>query len=256
MRSFRPVLAVLLAAGLTATGCTSSGGGTPATSPAPAASGSGGADPATALAARIGAGLHSITSARLRLDGGVFLGTTQGSFAFHDGTATASDLTLDQGGASTRVITVGATSYAHLPTGQGDPGKPWARVTADSKSSFVRQVASTLSLTRAASSLSAVAALVGTATAVQDRGTTPAGHEYSLTIDPSKASGTSLGGMLQLAGTSSVPVTVDLDTAGRPVRIQVRLELGSQPFTVAVDISNYNAPVHITAPPASQVSSP
>jgi hypothetical protein len=198
--------------------------------------------------------LRKITSAHLQLDGGVLLGTTEGDFSFADGSATASDIMVNQGGQHTRVVTVGTTSYAMLPAGQNTTGKPWAKVSANSKNEFVRGVAGTLGLVKAASSLTAVAGLVSTATSVQDKGSSGPGHEYALVIDPAKTSGTDLGALLSMAGPDPLPVTLFLDGAGRPVRVQVTLKLGSQPFDVTVDVSKYNAPVHITAPPASQVS--
>jgi hypothetical protein len=73
-------------------------------------------------------------------------------------------------------------------------------------------------------------------------------------LDPAKTSGTSLGALLGMAGPDPIPVTLVLDPSGRPVQVQVQVKLGSQPFNVTVDVTKYNAPVHITAPPAGQVA--
>jgi hypothetical protein len=248
-RSAAAAFAVLAACALA--GCSSSGGGHAASSAPPSSASSA---QATALAARIRHGLDGLTSAHLNVDGGFLLGTTQGQFAYRNGTATASDLTLDQGSGTTRVITVASGSYAQLPAGKNTSGKPWVKVSSSSKNSFVRNLASTLGLAQAASSLPAVADLVATATSVQDKGVQTTGHEYLITIDPAHSTGTTLGTLLATAGQQTIPVDLFLDSKGRPVHVQVAVKLGSQPFTITVDVSKFNAPAHISAPPADQVS--
>jgi hypothetical protein len=255
VRSVRVIAAASLGAVLVLAGCTSSGGSQPSSAPATSAAGSAPAGQAARLASTMQSALSKITSAHLQMDGGVLLGTTEGDFSFANGSATASDIMVDQGGQHTRVVTVGSTSYAMLPAGQNTTGKPWAKVTANSKNEFVRAVAGTLGLVKAASSLTQVAGLVSTATSVQDKGSSGAGHEYSVVLDPAKTSGSDLGALLGMAGPDPIPVTLVLDSSGRPVQVKVQVKLGSQPFTVTVNVSKYNAPVHITAPPPNQVSS-
>jgi hypothetical protein len=97
--------------------------------------------------------------------------------------------------------------------------------------------------------LPAVADLAGSASSVRDKGS---GH-YALVIDPSRSSGTTLGTLLADIGQKTVPVDVFLDAKGRPVKVRIGVVLGSQSLIVRVDISKFNAPVHIGAPPADQV---
>jgi hypothetical protein len=221
-------------------GCSSSGG-----SHHPSASASSTLS-AAAVADKIRGGLAGLTSAHIDVDAGALGGTSSGDFTFADGVATASRITLGSGSDKTEVITVGNTSYAKLPAGRNTSGKAWVKVSQDSSNEFVRGLAGTLSVTRAAASLPAIADLAATATSVKADGNT-----YTLLIDPSKSSGTTLGTLLGATGQSTVPVQVTLDDKGRPVRIRVDLKLGN----VDITISDFDAPVHIGAPPADQVAS-
>jgi hypothetical protein len=221
-------------------GCSSSGG-----SHAPSPSSPAATVTATSVADKIRTGLTGLTSAHIDVDAGVLGGTSSGDFAYSDGTATASRMSLGSGANKTEVITIGPTSYAKLPAGRNTSGKPWVKVSQDSSNEFVRGLAA-LSVSKAAASLPAIADLAATATSVKADGNT-----YTLLIDPSKSSGSTLGARLGATGQATVPVQVTLDDKGRPVRIHVNLKLGS----VDITISDFDAPVHISAPPADQVAS-
>lgn len=207
--------------------------------------------PAQALAATIAKGLAGLTSAHLVVDAGSLGGKSAGNFAYRDGIATASDVVLDNGADTTRIITIGNTSYAQLPKARNTTGKPWVIVSATSKNEFVRALASSVTLSKAAGSLPAVADLAGTASSVVDKGS---GH-YALVIDPTHSSGTTLGVLLADIGQKTVPVDVYLDSAGRPVKVRITVVLGKQTMLFRVDASRFNAPLHISAPAANQVSS-
>ncbi len=153
-----------------------------------------------------------------------------------------------------RSITVGDTTYAKLPAGRNTSGKPWVIVSNDSSNEFVRALSSQVSLTKAATSLPAIADAVGTATSVTDKGTTPQGHDYALQLDPSKITDANLGGALRDLGENPVPVTVVLDKSSRPTQIKIAVKLGATSFPIVIDVSKYNAPLTITAPPADQVA--
>lgn len=260
------VLAPAAALVVALAGCSSSDGSPSASTAAPAptssAASSGAAhatkDPrAVALAARMDKGMRGLTSAHLAVDAGTLGGRTAGDVTYHDGTATASDLVLDTGAERTRLLTVGTTTYAMLPSGRNTSGKPWVKVSATSTNEFVRALASSLDVTRAAASLPAVAEIVSTASSIREVGTAPkaaAAHHYSLVVDPSRSAGTTLGGLLAAIGQSNVPVELFLDGAYRPVRIAVSVKIGSQAFDFTVVASAFDAPVTIAAPPAGQVA--
>jgi hypothetical protein len=251
----RPRFAAVLLVPALLAACSSSGGGsasTPPSSGAPQTSGSAAASSpaAAALAAKMRKGLTGLTSAHVVVNAGALGGTSIGDITYANGTATASDITLESGADKTRIITVGSNSYANLPKGRNTTGKPWVKVSATSKNEFVRALASSLSLNKAAASLPAVAGLASTASSVQAKGT----GRYALVIDPAKSSGTTLGTLLGDIGQKAIPVTLVLDSAGRPVKVLIAVKIGSQSFTFGVTVSKFNAPVHISAPPADQIS--
>lgn len=247
-------LAALLGVVLVAAGCSSSsspspGSGSAHTSAAPSSSG-----PTVAvapLARKVVAALQTITSAHLSIHGGVLLGSVTGNAQFSHGNATASDLTVTQGGSTTRVVTVGATSYAKIGSGS----KPWTKLgSASGKPSA--GLAETLSLVRTLGSLNNLAELVSLSSAATDEGATAAGHEYAIELDPAKAKGTAFASIMQLAGDTPIPVILDLDSKNRPTHVQVTFRIGGQSFAVTADITGYNVPVQIAAPPASEVNNP
>jgi hypothetical protein len=237
-------------------GCTSSGGSAPSTpagaSPSPSSAA------AAQLADKVQHGVAGLTSAHLQVLAGALGGNIAGDVNFADGHTTASDMTLDQGGGPVEVITVNGTSYAKLPTSQNTSGKPWVQVKTDSSNEFVRALAGTLTLTTAATSLGALTGLLGTAvTSVKHIGPEPlagvqADH-YLVTVDPKKATG-ELASVLSVAGTKPLPVDLWIDSQGRPLQIKIAVPFGRSSLPLLVKVSKLNAPVHISAPPASQVS--
>jgi hypothetical protein len=123
----------------------------------------------------------------------------------------------------------------------------------------VRAVAGTLSLIDAATSLNDLTKLLGTAAgSVADKGADQVDgvsvEHYTLTLDPTKATG-AFGAALSVAGTKLLPVDLWIDAAGRPVQVKIAIPFGGTSVPLVVKVSKFNAPVHITAPPASQVDS-
>lgn len=202
------------------------------------------------LAKKVVAALQTITSAHLSINGGVLLGSVTGSAQFAHGNATASDLSVTQGGSTTRVVTVGTTSYAK--TGSGN--KPWTQLGGGGKTPA--GLTETLGLVQTLGSLNNLAELVSLSSAATDRGATAGGHEYAITLDPAKAKGTAFASIMQLAGDTPIPVVLDLDSKNRPTHVQVTFRIGGQSFGVTADITGYNVPVQIAAPPANEVSNP
>ncbi len=242
--------ALIAATALLVAGCTSSGGG--GTSSAPPTS-SGTSKLAATVANAMRKGLAAVTSAHLVIDAGSFGGKSVGDVKYSNGQATASQLTINAGGAA-QIVTVGDTTYAKLPAGRNTTGKPWVVVSNDSNNEFVRALSSQVSLVKAATSLPAIADAVGTATSISDKGAASKGHGYALQLDPAKITDADLGSALRDLGENPVPVTLVLDKSGRPTQIKILVKLGSTSFPIVIDVSNFNAPLMITAPPADQVA--
>jgi hypothetical protein len=252
----RRSLVVVLAAGVLLAGCTSSGGSAPSTPATESTSASSAA--AAQLAGKVQQGVAGLRSAHLQVLAGALGGNIAGDVTFAKGETTASDVTIDQGNGPVEVITVKGTSYAKLPSSHNTSGKPWVQVKSDSSNEFVRALSGTLSLTGAATSLGALTGLLETAvTSVKDTGqenvTGVDAEHYGLMIDPKKATG-ELASVLSVAGSKPLPVDLWIDAQGRPVQIRIAVPFGQQSLPLLVKVSKFNAPVHISAPPASQVS--
>lgn len=242
---------VAVVGALSVAACSSSGGkAASSTPPPPSSSASASSAQAGALANTIRKGMSGLTSAHIAVDAGTLGGKSVGDVKYANGQATASDVILEQAG-RTRVVTVGDKTYAKLPGGQNTTGKPWVLVSPNSSNEFARGLAGQLTITKATSSLPAIADVVATATSVQNKG----GGRYSLQLDPSRAGGTTLGSLLSGLGEKTVPVELTLDSKGRPVLIQLSVKLGSQSFPVVIKVSRFDEPLTITAPPPDQVTS-
>jgi hypothetical protein len=204
------------------------------------------------------AGLATLSSAHIVVDAGSVGGTSSGDFSYADGRSTASDITVGSGADKTRIVTIGSASYAKLPPGRNTSGKPWVKISAASNNEFVRALASALDLSKAAASLPAVADITSTASSVQDKGAATVGgvpaHHYALVIHPANSRGTTLGTLLGDIGQKSVPVDLYLDAKSRPVSVRISVKIGSSSLGFTVGASRFDAPVKITAPPRSQVS--
>ena len=247
----RLLLAAALAGLTVVSGCSSSGGGAPSSS---AAASTAPNAQAQALAAKLRAGTSGLTSAHIKVVAGSLGGTSEGDVTFQHGAATASDITLNQSG-STRIVTIGDTSYAKLPGGRNTSGKPWVVVSNDTSNEFVRALVGQVAIIKAAVSVPAISALVAEATSVRDLGASATGHHYAISLDMDRVKQSTLGAQLATLGTDPLPVDLYLDPKNRPVEIKISARLGTQPLPITITAGDFNAPVTITAPPANEVAS-
>jgi hypothetical protein len=256
------VLAVGLLVPVLVAACTSSAkpGKSAGTSSTGGSTGSAGAAvDARTLAANMTRAVDAVTSAHLDIDTGSLAGRSSADLALTNGRTTASDITLTEGGHDVEVVTVGGKSYAKAPAGTTTSGKPWLLVSADSGNAFAKELAATLSLMNAATSLTAVTVFVATAQTFQDKGSDPVNGQpathYALTVDPSKGSpDPDLAQLLQLLGRTPLPVDVWVDAKNRPVKFSVAVSLGGQKVAITALVSKFDAPLHVTAPPSADVA--
>lgn len=251
-------------------GCAATTAGTPTSSdPAgsSAISGSSAALPATSplateLFARLSAGLKKVTSAHVAVTttlGGETI-TAAGDEALANGTLTAADITENvPGQGSVRLIIFNAKTYAQLPASMNHSGKPWVLVSTNSGDPVIKELAATLDQLKSSASVTAIAQFAPAATGVTDQGRediggVPSTH-YGFSVQVAKLPSTFPGkAILQQAGVVAIPVQLWSDGQGRPVKVTQRLAVSGQASDTTVLISGYDNPVHITAPPASQVS--
>ncbi|MEO6886570.1 MAG: hypothetical protein ABI232_09845 [Jatrophihabitantaceae bacterium] len=247
-------LSITLAAGLVA-GCSSSSNKpTPNTSGAPVPSTSA-APSATELAAMMTTALQSLTSAHVDVDAGVLGGTSTADVKLSDGVTQATDVKLNQSGQDIEVITADGKSYAKV----SGTSKPWTLVSPTSSNPVVKSFASSINVAGIVTELASIVKLIGTGTDVHSLGTdqvrdAPAAH-YSMTINPQSGGGDpALGQVLASLGNTPLPIQLWLDAQSRPVKVSLAIPLGAKPITISATISDFDAALTITAPPADQVS--
>jgi hypothetical protein len=155
------------------------------------------------------------------------------------------------------IISNGKT-YVKLPQSLTHSPKPWLLVTSNSSNPVISSMAQSLSSTLNQTSVDYYRVFVQSAKSVSDEGAdtvngAPATH-YRLVVDPNKLATTALGKQaLKSLGTSSLPVDLWVDSAGRPVKVLENLTAAGQHVRATVTLSKYNQPVRISAPPANQV---
>ena len=224
-------------------------------SSAPSTSTSSSSSPALSLAARLGQGITQVKTAHLALDltvAGQTI-TASGDEQLSSGKLVALDLTESVTSAfSLRLIIVNGKTYARLPSSVSHTKKPWVLATANSKNPAIKAFGSILSSTQSSASLSAITALVSAARSVKQTGSS---NTYKVDVNPAKLPKSYVGrSALKASGLTSIPLTITLDSAGRPVLVTENLTVAGQKLTTKITLTAYNKPVHITAPPASQVS--
>lgn len=253
MNVIRRCAVLALLAGLVAA-CTSSGGSNNST-PADA----------TKLANQLRSGIAGITTAHVELDfslAGQQI-TGHGTEKLNDGTLTALDVTetLPGGRGDIEVITVDGKTYGKLPASLGGGGsKPWALVTSSSSNPVISQLAPSLNSALASASPAILIAYVLAAKSIDDKGSATVdgvqATHYAIVVDISKLpSSVPNHDELVGSGIATLPVDLYVDGKGRPVRFSDQLTVQGQSVAAQTTLSEFNQPVTITAPPASQVSS-
>lgn len=275
MNARRTGLLLALPAALTLASCSSSGGGNkPTETPNTTQSGGKGVVSASAgasaqagtptdaagLAALLQTGVNTIKSAHLNLDV-EFAGQSlagEGDEQVAGGKLVASDIrqSVPQVG-EIRIITVGGKTYAKIPGTKGS--KPYSLVTTRSSDPIIKQIASTLDSVQGAASIGSVTAFTTAAKSVRVLGTesiqgTPT-TRYAVVVDTTKLPGDYPGkdALVQL-GVTTLPIEIDVDSQGRPVQVNQKVNVAGQGVETKIVFSKYDQPVHIAAPPADQIN--
>lgn len=213
------------------------------------------------LAAKIQSGAKALQSAHITMH--ITLGpqtvAARGDEQLSGGKATALalDERIPQFG-TIRVVRVDEKTYVRLPASHRTSDKPWALVRSGSSNPVVSALAGSLASTNQLTQLDAVGAFVRAAKHLRFVGTdtidgATVGH-YTLTIDVDKLPADfPQKQTLQSIGLSDLPLDLWVDTNGNARKVTEDLAVLGQRISVRVLLSNLDAPVHITAPPASQV---
>lgn len=242
--------AVLTAAALVLTGCSSSGSAkkTSSSAPAPSTSAARTVAPA-ALKAKL-ASLTSLTSVHIEattaVAGQQIAG--KGVARLADGAILAGDLTqaLPGGLGEIRVIRAQGKTYAKLPSGLQKTSKLWLLLTANSTNPVVAQLAAVVSTILAVASPSSLVSFADAATTVRDLG----GGHYAMSVDAAKLPPALSSG---LGAKGTIPIDLVLDAQNRPVKVSGTFSLAGESLTPTIALSDFNQPVTVTAPPPAQV---
>lgn len=240
-------------------------GSGPATSSAAprdsSSTGSGSAHDAGSLAALLRAGLSSVRSLHIALTTVATSATVtaSGDEQLRNGKLTALDLSETVSAAGQfRLIYVGGRTYAKLPANLNHSTKPYTLVTTSSSNPVIRQLATTLGATLGSGSVDSYGLLAQAARSVHNDGTTlvggvPATH-YSFVVDVTRLPATFPNrAAIEASGLTSLPVELWVDAHGRPIKVTEKFTVAGQHVSVQLAATRYDVPVHIVAPPASQV---
>jgi hypothetical protein len=240
-----------------------SGASTGASTGSSAAAPGGKPTDAAGLGGLMQSAIAGITSAHIALDvnaaGQKVSGV--GDEKLSAGKLVAMDITeqLPGGSGSLQLIIVDGKTYAKLPASLNKSGKPYVLVSGNSSNATVRALAGSLDSALSSASIGSVGAFITAAKTVKLVGSdtingVKATH-YSVVVDISKLPADLPGkDALASSGLKSLPLDLYIDDQGRPVRVNEDFKVQGQEVSSNVTVTDYNKPVNITAPPASQVS--
>lgn len=243
-RGIASVLALPIALAVLA-GCSSSKSDSTTTSSAPSTSSSTPTlDHSATVVADVSAALKTLTSVHVDTDTGTSKGSTDVTLS--NGEVTALHITTTQDGKPVEAIYIGDTSYVK---NDGDPKWSTAPLSPISNVAITKLLASgqsVISLIAAADNIT----YVGT----EQIDGVETSH-YSMSIEPSKVSTSSdIGQLFALLGKNPIPAELWVDAQNLPRKISFTANVLGQTKTITAVLSNFNAPLTITAPDPSQVN--
>jgi hypothetical protein len=151
--------------------------------------------------------------------------------------------------------------YLNPPTALGltTTAKPWLLATSTSTDPIIKQLATVVTTVQSAASLSKYSDLAQYASSVklvgaQDINGVPANH-YAIVIDASKLPADFPDRAAVVAtGATALPYDLWIDGSGRMLKVLTSSTVKSVTVSTTTLLTNYNAKVTISAPPAAQVT--
>jgi hypothetical protein len=186
----------------------------------------------------------------------------QGDETAADGRLTAMSLNEQAGSLDMAIVLTGGALYVKLPSELNTSGRPWEKATAGSSNPVLRQLASSISSLEESASLDQYRSMAQAATSLRTLGTEQvngaAAIHYLLMVDVTKIHGAGFTDAARVAltqaGITKIPVDVWVDSRSRPAKMSETFSVNGQLVSTDVTVGQYNQPVTIAAPPASQVS--
>jgi hypothetical protein len=209
--------------------------------------------------------MSKVTSAHITMSsklGSQTILTAQGDEKAVGGKVTAMNLNEQIGSMNMTILLTGGALYVKLPSTLNKSGKPWEQAAAGSSNPVLAHLASTLSSLEQSASLDQYGSMARAASSLKTIGTDQVNGavatHYSLIVDVTKIQGAGFTAAakaaLAQARITKIPVDVWVDTHNRPVKMSEKFTVKGQIVSFDATIGQYNQPVTITAPPASQVS--
>jgi hypothetical protein len=166
--------------------------------------------------------------------------------------------TIPQAGELDLIIVNGRT-YVKLPSALQTSSKPWVLVRPGSSNPTVQALATSLASSKESASLDSVTQFVTAAKSIKNLGSAKANGlpttHYSIVVSVAKLPDSYPGKSTLIAGgLSTIPLQLFIDSNGRPVRVKETLSAQGQTIQTKINVTKYNQPVTIKAPPARQVS--
>ncbi|WP_026556636.1 hypothetical protein [Arthrobacter sp. 35W] len=264
--------AILLAVpALALGGCSSTPAAAPAgettavvQSPTPAPTEAAPPTDAPGLASTVSASMEKITSVSFTSDitaaGQTLKGT--GHQKITNGRLEAARITQDMGAAGQMTILIaGGKLYITLPAAAGmtTADKPWLLVDETSTDPRIAALWTSMKGTLESSPLDQYSSFAQSAASV-----TLVGREtvngvqatkYNVVVDASKLpAGSEERSKLEAAGLTTIPTDMWVDAQGRPVKFTQELTVQGQQVSTTITFGDYNSPVDIQAPAASEIS--
>jgi len=241
-------LAVLLAASVL-TGCARTVDGTASA-------------PSVELAARLQHAMDAVTSAHmeLRVETVGLLIVASGDQRLDHAKTTAFALTEHiLGLGEIEVIDVSGELYVKLPGDINPTDKPWVHIRPDTTDPTLVPLTQALQQVQDSASLRQYALLARSASTFRDVGPSDANgiatELYSLSVLVGRLPQSMPGAaVLRAGGVRSLPVQLWVDDQSRVRRISESISFAGQQTSTRLDLSQFDVPVTITAPPADQIA--
>lgn len=207
----------------------------------------------------------NVTSAHITMSsklGSQTVLTAQGVEKAAGGRLTAMNLTEQIGSLNMTILLTDGALYVRLPSKLNTSGKPREKATAGSTNPALRQLAFTLSSLEQSASLDQYGSMAQAASSLKTIGTEQVNGavatHYSLMVDVSKIHDPGLTAAAQAAlaqaRITKIPVDVWVDSHNHPVMMSEKFTVQGQIVSTEATVGQFNQPVTIAAPPASQVS--
>ncbi|HEU5006617.1 MAG TPA: hypothetical protein VFT67_06580 [Jatrophihabitantaceae bacterium] len=218
--------------------------------------------PSVDLGKRLQHSMDTVTSAHveMRVDSGGLFVVASGDQKLNHAKPTAFSLTEHIGGlGEIKVIDADGKLYVHLPAHINPTAKPWVLIRPDTTDPTLAPLAQALQQVQQSTSLRQYAAFAQSASNFHDVGRSEANgiqaelYTFDVLISrlPQNLPGAAV---LRRSGIHSLPVKLWVDDQGRVRRMSETISMAGQQTSTRVDLSKFDVPVTISAPPPDQVA--